>query len=135
MPRRSANELDDLIQRLTPKARRGARPRFNVVPPSARRATKRTLPAGRHFNQIKLRTICDNLEDLIAVSLCAFCAQHLMCPLKEQRNTFTLFHCACSGTKRLTTASELAELQRALPANSGMDEVRKRLDGLSSGSP
>jgi hypothetical protein len=32
--------------------------------------------------------------------------------------------------ERLATASELAELQRALPANSEMDGIRKRLDGL-----
>jgi hypothetical protein len=32
--------------------------------------------------------------------------------------------------ERLATASELAELQRALPANSEMDEISKRLDGL-----
>ena len=32
--------------------------------------------------------------------------------------------------ERLATASELAELQRTLPANSEMDGIRKRLDGL-----
>jgi hypothetical protein len=32
--------------------------------------------------------------------------------------------------QRLATASEFAELQRALSGNPGVDEIRKRLDGL-----